>query len=368
MVITRYIYREVLGSFIAIVSILLFIAISNKFVMFLAKSAAGKLPAVLVFKVVLLYIPELFSILAPVATFIAILFTYSRLHADSEIVVLLTSGFDWWILTRVALNFAAVIAILVGIINFFVVPHISVYRDQILANGQISGMISSITPGRFQTISDNEHLVFYVENVLSDGQLQNIFIAQQAKENNATTNKSAVVITAKTAKIKQQHNHNEFYLILNDGFRYVGTPGTADYSVTSFVEYGRQFKNTGNALPHNEDIRTTSEILRSKDPVDIAEFQWRIAMPVIVIILALFAIPLSKVQPRQGRYAKFLPAVLIYMIYYNLLAILRKAIANGSFPSWPGIYLLHIIFIFCAIALLLHMSGKLQEWKHKYTS
>lgn len=368
MVITRYISREIIGSFLAIVSILLFIAISNKFVMFLAKSASGKLPVGLVFKVVLLYVPELFAILAPVAIFIAILFTYSRLHADSEIMVLLTSGFDWVILTRIALNIAGLVAILVAIINFLVVPQISASREKLLANGQISGVISSITPGRFQTIPDNEQLVFYVENVLDDGQLQNIFIAQQPKENNEAVSKSAVVITAKTAYIKQGRDHNEFDLVLHDGFRYVGIPGSADYSVTSFIEYGRQFKHAVGTLPSNEDMRSSRDIMHSKAPADIAEFQWRIAMPVIVMILALFAIPLSKVKPRQGRYAKFLPAVLIYMIYYNLLAMIKRSIAIGTLPSWPGIYILHIIFFVCAVALLLHMSGRLQEWKYKYVS
>ncbi len=366
MVIARYISKEIFSTFSAIIFILLFIAISNKFVMYLAKAASGKLPVVMVFKIVGLYIPELFSILAPVAMFIAILFTHSRLHADNEVAILLTSGFDWAKLTRTTLLASSVIAILVAVINFVMVPAISSKREKLLADGQVAGVISAITPGRFQTIEDNDHLVFYVENVLSDGKLHNIFIAQQPNNDKVGSEKSVVVLTAKTASVKPQDNPNEFYLVLHNGYRYVGTPGTANYSVTSFAEYGRQLKYAaGTAAPNPEDIRPSGEILKSKTPADIAELQWRCAMPIALLVLALIAIPLAKVQPRQGRYAKFLPAVLIYMVYYNLLTVVKRFIANGQIASFPGLWAVHLGFIIFGIILLVHVSGRWAQFKYK---
>lgn len=364
MVIARYISKEIINTFCALVFILMFIAISNKFVTFLAKAAAGKFPISLLVKVVGLYIPELFAILAPVAMFVAILFTHSRLHADSEISVLLTSGFDWARLTRITLMVSIAVAVIVGVINILVVPAISVERTKLLANGQAAGVISSITPGRFQTLDGNEQLVFYVENVLPNGQLQNIFIAQQPNHENLDTEKS-VVVTAKTAEIKQDGPLG-FYLVLHDGYRYVGAPGTANYLVTSFTEYGRQLKFSSGVIPTNEYTRPSNELLHSNEPADIAELQWRLAMPVAVILLSLIAIPLAKVQPRQGRYAKFLPAVLIYMIYYNLMIIVRRSIANGKLPDTPGLWALHALLLVCAIILLLHVAGRLAEFKYRF--
>jgi lipopolysaccharide export system permease protein len=365
MVIARYISKEIFSTFFAIIFILLFIAISNKFVMYLAKAASGKLPVAMVFKIVGLYIPELFSILAPVAMFIAILFTHSRLHADNEVAILLTSGFNWAQLTRTTILASSVIAILVAVINFVMVPAISAKREKLLADGQVAGVISAITPGRFQTIEDNDHLVFYVENVLADGKLHNIFIAQQPNSDKAGAEKSVVVLTAKTASVKPQNDPNEFYLVLHNGYRYVGTPGTANYSVTSFTEYGRQLKYASGAVGSDEDIRPSGEVFKSGSPADIAELQWRCAMPIALLVLALIAIPLAKVQPRQGRYAKFLPAVLIYMVYYNLLTVVRRFIANGQIHSFPGIWAVHIVFIAFGIALLLHVSGRWAQFKYK---
>lgn len=367
MVIARYISKEIFQTFCAIVFILMFIAISNKFVMFLAKAASGKLPTGLLFKVVGLFIPELFAILAPVAMFVAILFTFSRLHADSEIAVLLTSGCSWAQLVRITLSIAAVVAVIVAAINIFVVPAISSERAQLLAEGQATGVINAIVPGRFQTIDDSDQLVFYVENILPDGQLHNIFIAQQPKSDGTDPNKPITVVTAKTAQLKQ-HNSQEYYLVLHDGYRYVGKPGAADYAVTSFGEYGRQLKYAAGAVPSNENMRSSKELLKSKEPVDKAEWQWRMAMPIAVMLLSLIAIPLAKVQPRQGRYAKFLPAVLIYMLYYNLMTIARRSIANGKLPEFPGMWAVHVILLICGVILLLHIAGRLAQFKYRFVN
>jgi len=366
MVIARYISKEILSTFSAIIAILIFIALSNKLVIYLAKAASGKLPISLVFKVLGLFIPELFCLLAPVAMFIAILFTHSRLHADNEVTVLFTCGYDWNRLVRITMSLASIIALLVGALNLFLVPSVTEERERLLADGQIAGVISAITPGRFQTIDDNEQLVFYVENILPDGTLNNIFIAQQPNAEKLEADQSIVVLTAKKAYVKQQENQNEFYLVLHDGYRYVGTPGTANYTVTSFSEYGRELKYESGPLPNFEYIRSTGDIFKSGNPVDKAEFQWRCAMPIAIWILSLLAVPLAKVQPRQGRYAKFLPAVLIYMVYYNLLTIVKRSIAKGLFPSLPGIWGVHIIFVIVALILLFKVSGRLFEFSYKY--
>jgi len=259
---------------------------------------------------------------------------------------------------------ASIIALIVAVLNIAFVPAITEERERLIADGQIAGVISAITPGRFQTLDDNDQLVFYVENVLADGTLRNIFIAQQPNSEKNELDQSIVVLTAKTAYVKQQENQNEFYLVLHNGYRYVGVPGTANYTVTSFVEYGRELKYQSGPLPNFEYIRSSGEILKSELAVDKAEWQWRCAMPIAILILSLLAIPLAKVQPRQGRYARFLPAVVIYMVYYNLLTVDKRWIAKGLLPSFPGLWAVHLLFLIIAVILLLKVSGRLSEYTY----
>ena len=68
-----------------------------------------------------------------------------------------------------------------------------------------------------------------------------------------------------------------------------------------------------------------------RNPAAAAELQWRFALPISVLMLALLAIPLSHVRPRQGRYSHILPAILIYIVYMNLLFIARNWVErNGA--------------------------------------
>lgn len=361
MVIARYITKEIFESFFAITFILLFVALSNRFVSFLAKAAAGQIPLDAVFKLVGLYVPEFFAMLAPVALFIGVLFTHTRLHADSEIAVLLTCGFDWAKITKITLFVGIIVSILVGVLTLGVIPHITEYRERLQSDSQAIGVMHSITAGQFQTVED-EQLVFYVEDVDSNGKLHNIFIAQQPDSENL--DKPITVVTAKYADMKQTNNPFEFYLVLYDGHRYVGAPGTANYVITSFKEYGRELKHESGVVPSFHRIRSTLSIINSEIPGDKAELQWRLAMPIASIILVLIAVSLAQVKPRQGRFSKFLPAILIYMVYYNSLTLTRRAVAENTLSPYIGTWVVHIFFLLFAWFLLMKVSGRLNQLKY----
>ena len=180
MIIGRYITKEIICNFLVVTGILLFVALSNRFISLLAKVAIGQLPGNLVLKVVGLYIPELFSWLAPLGFFIAVLFTYSRLHADSEMAVLFTCGVDWYHITKVVLKLAGVIAVGMLMLTTWIMPNIAEYREHVLAEGETIGIMQAIIPGQFQLL-DGGRIVFYVEDLAQDKkeQLSRIFIAEQ---------------------------------------------------------------------------------------------------------------------------------------------------------------------------------------------
>lgn len=104
------------------------------------------------------------------------------------------------------------------------------------------------------------------------------------------------------------------FLILQHGHRYSGVVGNRNFSVIDFDEYGKQLFPTASAGSNVHGIQKTKEIWNSKVPEEKAEREWRLAMPISVIILSILAVSLAKVIPRQGRFAKFLPAILLY--YY----------------------------------------------------
>lgn len=92
-----------------------------------------------------------------------------------------------------------------------------------------------------------------------------------------------------------------------------------------------------------QKARSTLALLRSDAPADIAELQWRLAMPVSALLLVLIALPLSRVDPYRGKYAKLFAAILLYMAYRHLLGAAKDWVAHGTLPPFPGIWGVHAL-------------------------
>jgi lipopolysaccharide export system permease protein len=363
MIINKYITKEVLLNFITITSILLFVALSNRFINLLAKVAVGQLPGNLVFKVVALYIPELLSSLMPLGFFVSVLFAYGRLHADSEMSVLFTCGVDWAHITRIMLWSASIVAFIVLVFTTWLIPNITDYREQVLAQGEAIGIMQAIVPGQFQLLNDGK-LMFYVEDINKDKkeQLANIFIAEQPQMNEL--NKPISLITAANGYIEHKSDTqtaDDFFLVLKNGYRYTGSPGSLNYTVVNFVEYGREVRTEEEQTTKvdTEQLIPTLQLFHPNTLGEIAELQWRLSLPLSVIILGILAISLAKVSPRQGRFAKFLPAILLYISYFNLMLVTKRWIASGALSPYCGIWVVHLGFFVLGTGLLAKASGRL---------
>lgn len=359
MIIARYLTKEILWSLVAILGVLLLIAISDKFVHYLAKAATGELPTGFVFQIVALYIPELLSLILPLSLFIAILLVYGRMHVNSEMMVLFTSGMSWATLTRITLKLALMFMVLEGVLTLGCVPLLEEYRAHIIAEGEAVGVMQAMIPGRFQSTSDGK-IVFYLENVSARGQIiEGVFIAERPATLPSETN-NWIFITAESAKLRVEKNAqaSDYFLVLNQGHRYEGKPGKADFTVLQFEEYGREIEQKPAPVPRDFlKYKSSVRLWHSEDLKDQGELQLRLSMALSVFLLALLAIPLSYVHPRQGRFSKFLPAILIFIVYYNGFTVAKRWVAIGWVPSWIGVWWIHILVFLLAIAYLAKVSG-----------
>lgn len=110
--------------------------------------------------------------------------------------------------------------------------------------------------------------------------------------------------------------------------------------------------------------KSPQQLWNSSDRKDRTELYWRISIPVVTLILALLAVPLSYIAPRQGRFGKLGYAFLVYIVYLNLMAFSRSQIEAGVVPMAINFWWVHSIFIVLTILLLikhnrlLHRSEK----------
>jgi len=171
------------------------------------------------------------------------------------------------------------------------------------------------------------------------------------------------VVTADSGWRRMDPSSGVQYLMLEKGHQYRGVPGQADMAVVAFEGYQLKISEPDETQAI-QDIRVlpTPMLFKHDSPVAWAELQWRISLPILVPILVAIALPLSRVNPRQGRFIKMLPGILLYLLYLTLLTSGRSVIEQRSdLPPWVGLWWVHILFL--GIAVLLN---KWPSWSWAY--
>ena len=342
MIIFRYLTKEVFVTLISLTAILMLIFLSNQFVLYLNRAANGSIPGVIVMKLMMLEMPTLMGLLLPLGFYMALLLAYGRLYADSEMTVLQACGYGPNQLLKHSLVMAIVVATLVAAVMIWASPYIAIERAKLLRSTGVQTLIQTIFPGRFHAINGGKQ-VFYVQSMSRDHtKAEQVFLAKQSVKNDKT---QWDVLWADKAFAETDPDTSEEYIVFQKGKEYQGFPGHADYQVAEFSQYKAR-------LPHpvvkiSGDVRTakTSSLwpLNNPDRVKAAELQWRLSIPIMVLTLTLVAVPLSRVNPRSGKFSKLLPAIIIYILYANFMFIARDALVSGKIPLWMGMWWLHAL-------------------------
>ncbi len=58
----------------------------------------------------------------------------------------------------------------------------------------------------------------------------------------------------------------------------------------------------------------------------------------MALVLTLVAVPLSRLRPRQGRYARVGFAIVVYIVYSNLIAAAKVWVEKGDLPPIVGVW------------------------------
>ncbi|KTC99662.1 hypothetical protein Lgee_1154 [Legionella geestiana] len=346
MRIFRYLAKEVFVTLASLTTILMLIFMSNQFVRYLNRAASGQFPVMAILKLMMLELPNLMGLLLPLGFFMALLIAYGRLYAESEMTVLRACGYGQGQLLRHSLWMAAVVAVIVGCIMIWFSPAIAAERARLLRTTGLQTLIQTVPPGSFQSVSRGRD-VFYIEALSRDrAYAENVFLARQTRKGR---NIQWDVLWAERANTMTDPETHEDFVILKDGRAYGGVPGLAAWQLATFESY--TFRLPHPVMVDRGDFRTAETAsllpLNNPDRRKAAELQWRLAVPIMALVLTLVGVPLSRVNPRAGKFASLVPAIVIYIVYANFIFIARNWIISGKLPVWLGMWWLHL-----AVALL----------------
>lgn len=342
MILFRYLFREVGISTFAVTSVLMLIIISARLAKYLADAAAGKLEAMAVFLILLYRMPGFLELLLPLGLFLGVLLGYGRLYLDSEMVVMKAAGFSTRRLVTYTLGPALFISALVASLSLWLTPYGLSQANQVFLQQESRSELDMLTPGRF--LSQGQGQVTYAER-FEDERLMQVFVAQQSKDG------APVLLFAEAAERRLLTEQNQRFLVLHNGYRYDGRPGDLAFTEIAYREYGILLPEPDFSHEISDtDAIPTLQLMQQTDPKAKAALHWRLSLPVLALVVALIAVPLSHAHPRQGRFARLIPAILGYLLYVGLLTTARSAIEKGGHPAI--IWIVHLGFICLAFNLI----------------
>lgn len=344
----RYVLREVMQTWLAVTGVLVAILVSNQLSRVLGRAASDDFGRHVVFDLIALGAIMNLSVIVPVGLLLAIVLALGRLYHDSEMTALQGCGYAPSRMLVPLSGFAVLIAAGLAWLSFVQVPRADQQAQLLRQSAVKEAQFGQLDAGRFRSfISGGGDAVFYAERVDEEGVLHNVFVRRESADR-------LEVALADTATYSKGGPDGTHFVTLYNGRRYEGAPGHSDFRIIEFREHGIPIITPDEAVGTNDpDTKPTRELLGSTAPVDIAQLQFRASSPIMALVLTLVAVPLSRLRPRQGRYARVGFAIIVYFVYSNLLSAAKVWVEKGQLSPTIGVWWVHILLIAFGVYLVM---------------
>ena len=374
MILKNYINKDIYKATGAILLVLILIFVSSRFVKYIQLAVDGTISAGAVFSLLALQIPSVAGFLIPLSFFLAILLTFGRLYSDNELVVVHGLGLGQRDLAKILMPAALSLAVVAGLLSTFLTPWAASQSSILMAEQAAQAKLGIFSAGRFRENSSRDGIVF-VESKSEDGQISGVFsVSRQQVIDAKTASKDSElgdknieaapqgvplgqsseteaplfhtelkIQTAKTGRHWEDEETGVSYLVLENG-------QFGDYNQQSDQWQLTNFKSTYTRIVQDDDIEvkerakstSTIELLKSLSGKSWAEIHWRLAAPISIPLVCLLAVPLARTRPRQGKFSRLLPSIMIYLIYVLLMMYSRKMIEADRIPGELGFWWIHV--------------------------
>jgi len=378
LILLRYLSKEVLLNTTAVSLVLLLVMLSGRFVKYLANAAAGTLDTRVVFELILYRIPDFLQLILPLGLFIALLLVYGRLYMDNEMRVLFAAGISRFQILLSVLVPVFLVTGAVAIITLWITPSTMAKVEIIYHQQDGRSELDSLKAGQFQPFRDNRGVI-YTESIdnkataepsptvttlpatpvqpplqpqqQSAARMKNVYVFQQQEFQRDDSSQSGDIIVVANSG-KQVVDERGRYLVLEQGYRWRDLKNENRFEKVEFAHYGQRIENRQQTEAQLETDALPSDVLRMSNRLDYqVAWQWRISVILLVPIVALIAVALGKVDPRQGRYLKILPAIFLYLVYLILLNVMRDQLAHAAFSPFWGMWWVHGVFLLVGYGL-----------------
>jgi len=372
-IIDRYVSKELLLTWLAVTLVLMLILLSSTLVQLLGKAAQGRIPADAVWPLLMFTGGRYLIVLIPLSLYLGVLLSFSRLYKDNEMAAMGACGIGLMRLYRPLLMVTIPATGLLMYLTLYLMPWVSqqaeLLKNDIKNRSELTGLVA----GRFNASKKADAIMFLQRQSDDGSQMHNVFL--HSKNSNSNANKkspTSVLDQIESADLARQYTDasGRSFIMFEKGQLYEGEPGRSNFRITRYEKKGvylpEQVKAT---VSLRKKAVSTAELWNSKRVDYRAELHWRLSLPIGAFLLAVLALPLSYTTPRKGRYSKLALAILIYLIYSNLLGIGESWVEKKKVPEWLGLWWVHGFAVILIIYWWIKRAGGfkqfVQQLKHR---
>ena len=329
MIIDRYISAEIRRPFVVSAGLLLVVFVAYSAIVRLAEVEQGVLPLMAALLLIALKSIVGLEIILPTALYLSVIAALGRLAADSEIVALYATGISELRILESVLRFALVVALAVALLSLFGRPW--AYRQSYRVEAEATRNSVRLEAGRFLSVGDGAGVLFARRVRKETGQLFDLFLQREQGER-------INVVHARAGRLLTAGPGVGRVLELHDGRSYLLDPKGSRDAILRFRRLAIALRDPAREAGRRRKAESTLRLSGSGRRRDVAEFQWRLCLPLVTLLLAALAVPFGRQRPRGSRYRSYLAAIALYVVLFNAMLLARNLVEQGFVGPLPGIW------------------------------
>ncbi len=328
MTVDRYIARLVALPTLFGFTLLILLVTAFNAAMLLRDAAFSRIPAEHVLTMILLRDVTAAEVLLPTALYFGVLTTMNRWHREREAFALYGAGVTPSRAARPVWLICFITSLVVALLCLYARPW--AYGESYRLDADTKHLSAAVMqPDRFYAFSQNSVLSAREIDRKGD-QMGGVFM-----ENRLSS--GVRVIRAESGRILPADDDLAQRIELSRGIsQWIKTTTLGDRQSTFEKLVYFAPAQDSNGLSNQRRAMPSATIAQSENPKEVAEFQWRITLPLTAFFMTLIALELSRGTPGSSPYPRLVLGLVVYAVLFNLAAVARTWVENGQVPATPG--------------------------------
>lgn len=342
--------KELWRSFLATLVVVLTVVLTMVLIRVLSQTTKGAFAPADVSLILSYTLIGQMPVMVALSLFVSVIMVLNRLWRESEMVVWQASGARQFHFLKPLLRMSLPVVFGTAFLLLIARPWAQEQSQQLKDKFERRSDISRVAPGQFKASADGRR-VFFIDSH-SDGEKtgKNVFMVMSA-------NGQEAVITAKEGRLVTENNIR--YLLLTHGERTQTDLETGEKMLSRFQQARIVVGDVTPEKSGAQNIRAvpTIELFTSNDLTYKAELAWRLGLIWATFNLVLAGLSLAAGSARRNSNWSLVYALLVFVIYFNLLTLTQNWIIKGKLSWLTSTLLVHGALTALSLALIWWRDG-----------